>query len=103
MRRGVHIAVSLVVLPLLLKPFDCFSSGAFPRKAAACCKKGKCVPSKNSDDCCKGALPGGKQLVTSKAPHHSIVALDLIATGAPEVVVPPLATIAFIQGHTRAQ
>src|SRR5205807_8260642 len=61
MRRGVHIAISLVAVFLLLKPFDCFSSGPFTRKAANCCKKGKCAPARNSDDCCKGTLPGGKQ------------------------------------------
>ena len=96
MRRGVHIAVSFVVVLMLLKPFDCFSSGPFTRKAAACCKKGKCVPSRNSDDCCQGTLPGGKHLVASKTPHYSIVTLDLITTDVPGPIAPALAASASI-------
>src|SRR5258708_1394481 len=95
MRRGVHITVSLIALLLLLKPFDCFSRGTFTRKAAEGCKKGKCVPSKNSDDCCKGTLAGGKQLVASKAPNNSPPALDLVTTVAPAPIVPALATVIF--------
>jgi len=66
MRRTAHITVTLMMVLLLFKPFDCFSSGTFTQKAADCCKKGKCVPSSNADDCCKGTLPGGKQLVAAK-------------------------------------
>src|SRR6266852_528177 len=83
MRRGIHISLRVIAVLLLLKPFDCFSSGQFTRKAADCCKKGKCVPSTNADDCCKGTLPGGKHLVASKAPHHSAPTLDLIISNAP--------------------
>src|SRR6266566_653130 len=82
MRRGIHISFSLIAVLLLLKPFDCFSSGPFTQKAADCCKKGKCVPSTNADDCCKGTLPGGKQLVASKAPHHSTPTIDFITVDA---------------------
>src|SRR5882724_9814007 len=97
MRRGVHIAVSLVVVLLLLKPFDCFSSGPFTQKASGCCKKGKCAPSINSDDCCKGTLPGGKQLVASKAPHHITLTLDVITAGAPAPIAPVLTAVVFIE------
>ena len=99
MHRGIHIAVSLVAVLLLLKPFDCFSTGQFTQKAADCCKKGKCVPSSSADDCCKGTLPGGKQLVASKAPHHSTPILDLITADAPAPIAPAFATIAFADGH----
>src|SRR5713101_1453060 len=95
MRRGIHITVSVLAVLLLLKPFDCFSGGPFTQKAADCCKKGKCVPSSNADDCCKGTLPGGKQLVASKAPHHSAPALDLITTMAPGPNAPAFAAPAF--------
>ena len=88
MRRSVQIALTLLTVLLLVKPFDCFGSGQFTAKAADCCKKGKCAPSSNADDCCKGTLPGGKQLVLSKAPHHSAVALDLIAIVAPVIIAP---------------
>jgi hypothetical protein len=97
MRRGVHIAVSFLVVLLLLKPFDCFSSGPFTWKAASCCKKGKCAPSRNSDDCCKGTLPGGKQLVTSKAPQHTTLTLDLVTVGAPAPIAPVLAAVVLIE------
>ena len=64
MRRRLHIAVSLVAVFLLLKPFDCFSGRKFTKEAADCCKRGKCRPS-TGDDCCKGTLPGGKDIVTA--------------------------------------
>jgi len=94
-RRGVHIAISIVAALLLMRPFDCFSSGQFTQKAADCCKKGKCVPSANSDDCCKGTLPGGQQLVMSKAPDHSTATLDLITTDALVAITASFATAAF--------
>src|SRR5438874_9304906 len=96
MRRGVHIALSLVAVFLLLKPFDCFSSGPFTRKAANCCKKGKCAPARNSDDCCKGTLPGGKQLVASKTPHQTTLTLDLITTCAPAPAAPVFTAVVCI-------
>src|SRR5260370_38540577 len=95
MRGGIHISISVITALLLLKPFDCFSSGQFTQKAADCCKKGKCVPSSNADDCCKSTLPGGNQLVASKAPHHSTLALDLITTMVPGPIAPVFATTIF--------
>jgi hypothetical protein len=95
MRRGIHIAISLLAVLLLIKPFDCFSGGKFTQKAADCCKKGKCIPSSNADDCCKGTLPGGKQLVASKAPHPTAPTLDLIAAIAPAPIAPTLGNFGF--------
>jgi len=95
MRRGIHITVSVIAILLLLKPFDCFSGGPFTQKAADCCKKGKCVPSSNADDCCKGTIPGGKQLVASKAPDHSAPTLDLISTMTPGPIAPVFAINTF--------
>ena len=95
MRDGIHILVSVIAVLLLLKPFDCFRSGQFTRKAADCCKKGKCVPSSNGDDCCKGTLPGGNQLLTPKAPDHSTPTLELITRAAPGPVAPAFAATAF--------
>jgi hypothetical protein len=92
MRRGIHISVSVIAVLLLLKPFDCFSSGKFTQKAADCCRKGKCVPSSKADDCCKGTIAGGKQLVASKAPYHSTTTLDLITTAAPDPIAPAFRT-----------
>jgi len=95
MQRGIHIVVSLFAVLLLLEPFDCFSSGQFTQKSADCCRKGKCVPSSNADDCCKGTLPGGKQLASSKTQHDSKPTLDVIAVNVSEPVAPTFATIAF--------
>jgi len=94
MPRSIHIAVTLLAALLLLKPFDCFSSGPFTQKAAECCKKGKCVPSSNADDCCKGTLPGGKQLVVSKASHHAAPALEI--TTVAQGVIAPAMRVAFL-------
>ena len=98
MRRGIHIAISLLAVLLLLKPFDCFGAGKFTQEAADCCKKGKCNPS-TEDDCCNGTLPGGKQLVASAAAHHAQFTLDVASTVAlgpfePAVAMRTIATVA---------
>jgi hypothetical protein len=98
MRRGIHIAISLIAVLLLLKPFDCFGTGKFTQEAADCCKKGKCNPS-NGDDCCKGTLPGGKELVASATAHHAQFTLDVATTVAldrfePVAAMHAIATIA---------
>lgn len=72
MRRGFHIAISLMVVVLLVRPFDCFAATAPSRQAADCCLKGKCVPTANSDECCKNTVPDNNQLAPSKAAEHSI-------------------------------
>src|SRR5258707_2743419 len=95
MRSSIHISVSVLAVLLLLKPFDCFSTGQFTEKAADCCKKGKCVPSSNADDCCKGTLPGGKQLMASKAPHHLTPTLDFMASNAAGPIAPAFAAVFF--------
>jgi hypothetical protein len=76
-RRGFHIAVAFLAVFLLLKPFDCFASGGINQKTADCCKKGKCIPGSKSDECCKGIIPGGKQLVERKTADIAIFAIDL--------------------------
>ena len=96
MRRSIQIALTLLTVLLLVKPFDCFGSGQFTAKAADCCKKGKCNPS-TGDDCCKGTLPGGKQLVLSKAPHHAPVVLDLVANVALVTIAPVLVGVTAIE------
>ena len=82
MFRSDHIAVAVLAVFLLVRPFDCFSSGRFDLKAADCCKKGKCSPS-NSDDCCKATIQGGGQIVAPKATHHSSPVLDLALAEVP--------------------
>src|SRR5437868_13863553 len=99
MRRGLHIAVTLLAVVLLMRPFDCFAGGASPRKAASCCTKGKCLPTPTSDQCCKTTIPGGNNLVTSKAADHSPPALDVVTTDVPGTTSQPLVTSLSVEVH----
>jgi hypothetical protein len=67
MRRALHIAISVLAVILLVRPLDCFANSTLSHAAADCCKKGNCAPSANADDCCKVTVPGGNELVPSKA------------------------------------
>jgi len=96
MRRGVHIAVSLLAVLLLLKPFGCFSGRKFTKEAADCCKRGKCRPS-TGDDCCKGTLPGGGDIVSAaKAQPHELPITLPVSMNTPSVQ-PVLLVSAFTQ------
>jgi hypothetical protein len=88
MRRGVHIAISLMAVVLLIRPFDCFAGSQPTRKAADCCLKGKCVPTANSDECCKNTVPGTGQLVMSKAADHSSPLVASTAARIPTLISP---------------
>src|SRR5258706_8890958 len=79
MQRGIHIAIAVLAILLLAKPFDCFAGGAWTQKAADCCKKGKCAPRADADECCKATVPGGNQFVSSTAPDH-FAPLDAVST-----------------------
>jgi hypothetical protein len=70
MRRAACIAVTIVAVLLLVTPFDCFA-GALTAEAAACCLKGKCVPERNADECCKSGVATGAQLLASKVHRQS--------------------------------
>src|SRR5712691_1030223 len=79
MRRGIHIAIAVLGILLLAKPFDCFAGGAWTQKASDCCKKGKCAPRADADECCKATVAGGNQsLGASKAPDHALPAMDVV-------------------------
>jgi hypothetical protein len=99
MRRSMHIAVAVLAVLLLVRPFDCFASGKFDQKAADCCKKGKCSPS-NSDDCCKATVQDGNQFVTSKATDHSSPVLDLLMADVPSTTSEPLITFLAVEVHS---
>jgi hypothetical protein len=71
MRRGLHIAISLMAVALLIRPYDCFAWSAPNSQTADCCLKGKCVPTVNSNDCCKNVVPGPNQLALAKVADHS--------------------------------
>jgi hypothetical protein len=100
MRRGVHIAFALLVVLGLLRPFDCLG-GALTRKAAACCAKGKCLPSSNADECCKATVPGGNQLSAPKT-HFHFTGLHALAAASVPVVIerPSIAAASFDPVHT---
>jgi hypothetical protein len=85
MQRGIHIAIAVLAVLLLAKPFDCFAGGAWTQKAADCCKKGKCVPRADADECCKATVPGGNQFLGSKAPDHSAPVMDLVVANEPDL------------------
>src|SRR6185437_11773428 len=100
MRRSIHVVAMLAAIAVLLQPLDCFSSGKLTQKSAECCRKGKCAPSSNSDDCCKGTLPGGKQLLASKARHDPAPALSFAAIGPPLLTIThSFATTGFVEVH----
>ncbi len=87
MRRGIHIAIALVMALLLIRPFDCLAAISAP-KAMACCAKGKCLPTSDADECCKGALPSD-QIAAAKASHIPVVPnLDFAIIAVPPVAVP---------------
>ena len=86
MRRDIHIAIALTAVLLLVRPLDCLGMSL---EAADCCIKGKCFPTVNSDDCCKGALPYGTQLIQTdtKDTSHWLQVLDVVT---PEALGPIL-------------
>lgn len=88
MRRGIHIAISLIAVILLVRPLDCFAAGTPSRQAADCCLKGKCVPTANSDECCKNTVPENDRLAPSKVATDSSPLVALVAVHIPTLVPP---------------
>jgi hypothetical protein len=74
---GIRIATVLAAIVLLIRPLDCFANPSPTPAAADCCKKGKCAPSANADDCCKATVPAGDQFLGPKAQDHSAPVVDL--------------------------
>jgi hypothetical protein len=83
MHRGIKVLIALAVVVLLARPFDCFAAGESSQKVADCCLKGKCVPTANSDECCKNTVPGAGQLVAPKAVDHSSPLIAFTTAGIP--------------------
>ena len=99
MRRGIHIAVSLLVVILLVRPFDCFAAGIPNGQAADCCLKGKCIPTANSDECCKNTVPDNNQLAPSKAAVHSSPLIALTIVHIPTLVSPTFQAVGDAVRH----
>src|SRR5437016_2355305 len=89
MRRAIHLAVVVLAIILLAKPFDCFASAPLTQEAADCCKKGKCAPTAKADDCCTTTVPGGNQFLGAKTPGHSALVFDFMAVNE-SVLISPL-------------
>src|SRR6185437_5657816 len=91
MRRWVHIVLTLVTVLVLLRPFDCLEA-MVNRKAADCCAKGKCLPTRDADECCRNKVPAGNQFAATKPSHGSLtpgseyVAVPIIPALSREVI-----------------
>jgi len=99
MRRGIHITISLMAVILLIRPFDCFAVGTPSREAADCCLKGKCVPTANSDECCKNPLPDNDQIAPSKVVGHSSPLIALTAVHIPTLISPTFLAVGDPVSH----
>ena len=86
MRRALHIAISVMAVVLLLRPFECFAAGTPRSGDADCCLKGKCAPTANSDACCRNSTPVRDQFVPLKANEHVSPLIVIAATYAPLLV-----------------
>ena len=96
MRRAIHIAVALVTVLLLVRPFDCFA-GTMTPQAADCCAKGKCHPGRNADECCRNMTPTSTQLsVLGPSHHHAVPVPDF--TVATELIVVPQRIVSLQAG-----
>ena len=96
MRRAIHIAVALVTVLLLVRPFDCFA-GTMTPQAADCCAKGKCHPGRNADECCRNMTPSGAQLGVLGPSHHQAVPVPNF-TAARELIVVPQRIVSLQAG-----
>jgi hypothetical protein len=79
MRRAIQIAVTIVAVLFLATPFDCFA-GILTAKAADCCAKGKCLPTKGADECCRTSVPSGGQFLVPRPHHQSTHVPDFTTT-----------------------
>jgi hypothetical protein len=101
MRRSIHISVALLaVLVLITMPFDCLAGGFTPQ-AAACCVKGKCLPTPNADDCCKRTVPEASQLSTPKAPDQPAPVYAVIVADVTGPVTPSFIAFRFDEANAQ--
>src|SRR4030088_3394021 len=94
MRRSIHIAVTLLAVVALIRPLDCFA-GTLTPKAAACCAKGKCLPSSKADECCKNNVPAGSHLSAPKTFDQSMPLPAVLTAYVPIPVAPSFVATAF--------
>lgn len=90
MRGGIHIAVTLLAVVVLIGPFDCFANGAKTREAAACCLKGECHLGANADDCCKNTAPDSPRLMGTTATNHDVPLVVSPVAESGTLVLPPV-------------
>jgi hypothetical protein len=101
MRRVVHIVITLVVILMVVRPFDCFA-GLTTGKAADCCAKGKCLPTRDADDCCKATLPAGTQALAAKISHSTSIPSPGLSGVVVSAVAPPQPIQSFASTERRS-
>src|SRR6185312_2959401 len=101
MRRGLQIALTLLMTILIARPFDCLA-GVLTPKAADCCAKGKCLPVTGADDCCKSATPAGNHLLVAKQTHGGIVPPPHLSSSLSPVYSAPLVGPPAVLAHLTA-
>jgi len=98
MRRSIHISITVLAVLTLIRPFDCLA-GAFTRKAAACCAKGKCLPTSKADECCKSTVPAGNQLSAPKAPDQPTPIHAVTTADVPDLLGLSFVAFSFAEAH----
>ena len=87
MRRTLHTFVALVAVLLIVRPLDCFGTGAMTQEAMECCLKGKCRPTATAgDDCCKGIVVDSTTLAAESGTKAADHRLPVLADAVPEFV-----------------
>ena len=81
LRKLFQFAAVLGVSVLLLNAGECISPFFANKEARECCTRGKCAPSKLSDDCCKTSnASAGKHFVRAEKFSPAMSALDTSTT-----------------------
>ena len=89
LRKLFQLAAVMGVSVLLLNAGECISPFFANKEARECCTRGKCGPSKLSDDCCKtSSTSAGKHFVRAEKFSPAISALDTSAI--------PVSAFAFV-------
>ncbi|HWD97995.1 MAG TPA: hypothetical protein VG345_03130 [Bryobacteraceae bacterium] len=103
MRGIVRIAIAIAMVVSLARPFDCFAA-MFSRKAATCCAKGKCLPTRSSDDCCKTSTSAGNGITAIKpSSFQTSASFDLTTTAPASPAIQPATQYAMAYIRTTVE
>ena len=94
--------LGLLCLLLLAGPLDCLATTRVTPQAADCCAKGKCLPGKNSDECCQKTIPDGKHFLKTDhpAPDHTFTAFYSEAVSELSAIDLWFASLPIASGHS---